>query len=98
MMRERIRTVGISVMLEHPAALALAAKSEVKNNNAPPNSLRASNTEKTEDDWAADGNLMDFQAQDATQAGTKRKGASYNFDLGIESFKAISEEGLLNES
>lgn len=95
MMREKIRTVGISAMLEHPAAVTYAAHQEAKEVDAPPNVLRAK--DGSEDDWATDGSLKGEDIRDPRKTisvGAKRRGASYNYDLGIESISAVSEDGL----
>jgi NADH dehydrogenase [ubiquinone] 1 alpha subcomplex assembly factor 1 len=91
MMREKIRTVGVSAMLEHPAAATYAAKLEVET-DSPPRALRS--REEAEDDFGSDGKLILEDETTAKNVGSRRRGASYNFDLGIESISAISEEGL----
>ncbi|UZJ51763.1 hypothetical protein CBS101457_001083 [Exobasidium rhododendri] len=97
MMREKIRTVGLSTMLEHPASVTYTAgkSAEIVEANSPPNALRSKGG--VEDDFGSDGNLIgedDRPSRETANVGVKRRGASYNFDLGIESISAISEEGL----
>lgn len=99
MMRERIRTVGISVMLEDPPLGHLTPKNEarVEVKDKVPGALKQQQTSEEEDDWAADGNLKldstSGQPPQQTLRGSRR-GASYNFDLGIERIEAIGESDL----
>lgn len=93
MMREKIRTVGISVVLEAP----LVDTQTAKDSNTPPGVLRAKETGQDESDWAIDGKLQDSEPRDSqatTSVGASRRGVSYNFDLGVHIIAAISEEGL----
>lgn len=88
MMREKIRTVGISAVLDVPVPPS-ASKPPTK--DAPPPVLsRSSSSEKQEDDWAVDGDLRAEGEEDSPVRGSKR-GATYNFDLGLESLYAIGE-------
>ncbi|PWN89841.1 NADH:ubiquinone oxidoreductase complex I intermediate-associated protein 30 [Acaromyces ingoldii] len=90
MMREKIRTVGISVVLENPPLGNLAsrpAQGEGQKKDQVPGALKQA---QKEGEWVLDG---DLEASLETLRGSKR-GASYNFDLGIERIEAISEEAL----
>lgn len=97
MMRERIRTIGISVMLEHPASIvASAEKMKEASINTPPEALRS--RDFVEDERVEDKNLTTIEEQEERERtisiATKRRGTSYNYDLGIESLSAISEEAI----
>jgi len=91
MMREKIRTVGISAVLDVPVPPS-ASKPPTK--DAPPSALskssRTSQTEQQEDDWAVDGDLRAEGEEDGPVRGSKR-GATYNFDLGLETVYAVGE-------
>lgn len=91
MMREKIRTVGISAVLDVPVPPS-ASKPPTK--DAPPSALsrgsRSSSTEAQEDDWAVDGDLRGDSGESEAMRGSKR-GATYNFDLGLESVYAVGE-------
>ncbi|GAC96140.1 complex I intermediate-associated protein [Pseudozyma hubeiensis SY62] len=90
MMREKIRTVGISAVLDVPVP---PSASKPPSQDAPPSALsRKSDGEQQqqEDDWAVDGDLRGEGGEDAPVRGSKR-GATYNFDLGLESVYAVGE-------
>lgn len=97
MMREKIRTVGVSVMLEHPAlGVASADKIKEASNNTPPKALQS--RDFVEDERVVDEESAAIEEQQEKQRtisiATKRRGASYNYDLGIERISAISEEAI----
>ena len=88
MMREKIRTVGISAVLDVPVP---PSASKPPSKDAPPSALSRSSrasTEAEEDDWAVDGDLRGGEEEPVR--GSKR-GATYNFDLGLESVYAVGE-------
>lgn len=76
-MREKIRTVGISAVLDVPVP---PSASKPPSKDAPPSAL-------SRDDWAVDG---DLKLEGEELRGSKR-GATYNFDLGLESVYAVGE-------
>ncbi|KAJ1028533.1 hypothetical protein NDA16_001699 [Ustilago loliicola] len=85
MMREKIRTVGISAVLDVPVP---PSASKPPSKDAPPSALsRSSRKEEEEDDWAVDGDLK----LDGKEARGSKRGATYNFDLGLESVYAVGE-------
>ncbi|SOV04668.1 related to complex I intermediate-associated protein CIA30 precursor, mitochondrial [Ustilago sp. UG-2017a] len=84
MMREKIRTVGISAVLDVPVP---PSASKPPSEDAPPSTLSRSSRKEGEDDWAVDG---DFKLDGKEVRGSKR-GATYNFDLGLESVYAVGE-------
>lgn len=87
-MREKIRTVGISAVLDMPVP---PAASKTLSKDAPPSALsRSSRTTEQEDDWAIDGDLRADGGEETAVRGSKR-GATYNFDLGLESVYAVGE-------
>ncbi|SNX83059.1 related to complex I intermediate-associated protein CIA30 precursor, mitochondrial [Melanopsichium pennsylvanicum] len=87
MMREKIRTVGISAVLDVPVP---PSASKPPSKDAPPSTLsRGSRQTEDEDDWAVDGDLKTNDGEEAMR-GSKR-GATFNFDLGLESIYAIGE-------
>ena len=97
MMREKIRTVGISVMLEHPASSAGELEKVSQSSDAAPQALRASRETVINSQSDADSPATEATrnaAATTTPVATKRRGASYNFDLGIDTISAISEEAL----
>lgn len=82
-------------MLEHPAATSYATDKDANKpiSNAPPDALRSK--DYLADNANADGEIIEEQSGPTTvSAGVKRKGQSYNFDLGIERISSVSEEGL----
>lgn len=83
-MREKIRTVGISAVLDVPVP---PSASKPPSKDAPPSTLSRSSRKEGEDDWAVDG---DFKLDSEEVRGSKR-GATYNFDLGLESVYAVGE-------
>lgn len=92
MMREKIRTVGISAVLDVPVP---PSASKPPSKDAPPSALsRSSSRSKEEaaeeDDWAVDGDLRGDGGEEGPARGSKR-GATYNFDLGLESVYAVGE-------
>ena len=88
MMREKIRTIGISAVLDVPVPPS-ASKPPTK--DAPPSALsRSSRKSEEEDDWAIDGDLRADEDVEGPVRGSKR-GATFNFDLGLESLYAIGE-------
>ena len=87
MMREKIRTVGISVMLEHPAAVSYANEKRAQEDNS---SAEKNVDDKFTDDFA----LEEKEEAETVPAATKRRGSSYNFDLGVERITCMSEEGI----
>ncbi|SPO23324.1 related to complex I intermediate-associated protein CIA30 precursor, mitochondrial [Ustilago trichophora] len=88
MMREKIRTIGISAVLDVPVP---PSASKPPSKDAPPSALsRSSRRTEEEDDWAVDGDLRADGGEDGPVRGSKR-GATYNFDLGLESVYAIGE-------
>lgn len=89
MMREKIRTVGISAVLDVPVP---PSASTPPNKDAPPSALSRSSRRSIdeEDDWAMDGNLHAEGGEEHAIRGSKR-GATFNFDLGIEKVYAIGE-------
>ncbi|KDN41344.1 NADH:ubiquinone oxidoreductase complex I intermediate-associated protein 30 [Tilletiaria anomala UBC 951] len=103
MMRERIRTVGISVMLEAPsfpvyAVSSLAAAKAGQQSGAPASLLKTSRSaaedKLSEDDWGTDGSLTNTAKKNdagyvAPAVRGRRRGQTYNFDLGIESAVAL---------
>ncbi len=110
MMRERIRTIGISVVLEGPTFPL--GKREGGGSPAAPSALRKRAEQQNapaegESDWAADGGLQSATSEDgaaSVQRGSargSRRGHTFNFDLGIEeafaagSIEEIEAEGLL---
>ncbi|CCF53246.1 hypothetical protein NDA11_006644 [Ustilago hordei] len=84
MMREKIRTVGISAVLDVPVP---PSASKPPSKDAPPSTLSRSSRKEGEDDWAVDG---DFKLDGEEVRGSKR-GTTYNFDLGLESVYAVGE-------
>ncbi|CBQ72031.1 related to complex I intermediate-associated protein CIA30 precursor, mitochondrial [Sporisorium reilianum SRZ2] len=90
MMREKIRTVGISAVLDVPVP---PSASKPPSKDAPPSALSRSSRstdEAQEDDWAVDGDLRADGGEEGPIRGSKR-GATYNFDLGLESVYAVGE-------
>lgn len=79
MMRESIRTIGISAILDNPI-LDLPQENQTPDpvDTSPPGLLRREEAASN---------------QTAIVRGSRR-GASYNFDLGVESIGALSEDGL----
>ncbi|KAN0063156.1 hypothetical protein ACQY0O_004320 [Thecaphora frezii] len=84
MMREKVRTVGISAVLDVPTP---PSASSAPKKDAPPSSL--SKPVEREDDWAVDGDLRNDHPEAAVR-GSKR-GTTFNFDLGLEAVYAIGE-------
>lgn len=84
--------MGISVMLEHPASVTDSVEQVKTAEDAAPKALRA--TQDTVVNTWSDADSPAAEATKTTPVATKRKGASYNFDLGIDSIAAISEEAL----
>ncbi|PWZ00453.1 NADH:ubiquinone oxidoreductase complex I intermediate-associated protein 30 [Testicularia cyperi] len=98
MMREKIRTVGVSAVLDVPVP---PSASQVPNKDAPPSALsRGTNTagsqQQQSDDWAVDGDLRSEGQEETLRRGSKR-GASFNFDLGLEAVYAVGELEELDE-
>ena len=85
-MREKIRTVGISAVLDVPVP---PSASQPPSKDAPPSALSRKSRTEEEDDWAVDGDLKADGGEEAMR-GSKR-GSTYNFDLGLESVYAIGE-------
>lgn len=91
MMREKIRTIGISAVLDVPVP---PSASKPISKDAPPSALskgpRKMNTDEQEDDWAVDGELRGEGGDGVAVRGSKR-GSTFNFDLGLESVYAVGE-------
>ncbi|EPQ28728.1 uncharacterized protein PFL1_03532 [Pseudozyma flocculosa PF-1] len=90
MMREKIRTVGISAVLDVPTP---PSANPAPRKDSPPSALSrdvSRRSDDAEDDWAVDGGLRSDGGVDEAQRGSKR-GTTFNFDLGIESVHAIGE-------
>jgi NADH dehydrogenase [ubiquinone] 1 alpha subcomplex assembly factor 1 len=76
MMREKIRTVGISAVLSSPTR---PSSNQMSAQGVSPLSKRQVVDEG--DDWGPDG---EFLAPEELGKRGARRGGSYNFDLGIE--------------
>jgi len=98
MMRERIRTIGISVVLE-PPTFHLAPKLAAGRPAGAPSALRkredgadsAEASAQAEEDWAKDGGFKgsaEAKQPESARRGSRR-GTTFNFDLGIEEVFAI---------
>lgn len=88
MMREKIRTVGISAVLEPPSLGDLESQSGQGANAGAPDVLRQ---QQNEEDTSS------RESQATQTAAGSRRGAKYNFDLGIEKIEMLSEEALEEE-
>ncbi|PWN53825.1 NADH:ubiquinone oxidoreductase complex I intermediate-associated protein 30 [Violaceomyces palustris] len=88
MMREKIRTVGISVILESPSPPS-AQNPQSQSSSSPPQILQRQSRNTEEDDWARDGSLRTFVHGEA-QRGSKR-GQTFNFDIGLEAVYAVAD-------
>lgn len=86
MMREKIRTVGISTVLDLPNPPSASPAPAPSSSSGPPSALSKSSTEG---DWAVDGALRQGQ-EEALERGSKR-GATFNFDIGIQAIYAVGE-------
>lgn len=105
MMRQAVRTVGISCILEAPrppgpdANAAPAEKSDV---NGAPSALRGGGASITqaaeaaeaapregEDDWGRDGTIRPSDQPDASPLRGLKRGQSFRFDLGLMGAKAV---------
>lgn len=83
MMREKIRTIGISAVLELPSLAELEAAGTGSKSTALPNALKQGTDALAE------------RAEPTTEtARGSRRAVTFNFDLGIERIEAISEEAL----
>lgn len=85
--------MGISVMLEHPASVTESVEKVKTAEDSTPKALRAAHQDTVVNTWS-DADSPAAEATKTTPVATKRRGASYNFDLGIDSIAAISEEAL----
>lgn len=85
MMREKLRTVGVSVVLETPNLDNLKPANTQNSQGSAPNALRSQTS-------AEEGGKE--RSQIATGS---RRGIKYNFDLGIEHIEAISDDALIEE-
>lgn len=85
MMREKLRTVGVSVALELPNLDNLKPANTENSRGSAPNVLR-SQTESEEG-----------EKERPQIAKGSRRGIKYNFDLGIEHIEAISDDALNEE-
>lgn len=93
MMREKVRTIGISVVLETPHLhLVPRAVDGIKTGSqAPPAALQRQSTRlQDQDDFGSDGSLRSASAVEEGEAAVRgrRRGQTFNFDLGIESVYA----------
>lgn len=85
MMREKLRTIGVSVVLESPNLDNLKPAKTENSRGSAPDALRSqTNSEEGEEERAQ-------------VAKGSRRGIKYNFDLGIEHIEAISDDALLEE-
>lgn len=96
-MREKIRTVGISVVLDAPVPPSSVSSSSQSSTS--PSSLKRSPAE--EDDWARDGDLRGPGSKPNASTGSgsgvtlgglergSKRGRAFNFDLGVESVWAV---------
>lgn len=84
MMRQKVRTVGVSAVLDTPSP---PSASQPPSKDAPPSVLsRGSNSEQHDQDSLA----SEAKERDAPQRGSKRH-ATHNFDIGVEAVYAVGE-------
>lgn len=106
-MREAIRTVGISAILELPSVNfteygTAQGKEDPVETAGPPGALRRDDGASASTNTLSDSMVRQKAAAGGpsaaagatTTARGSRRGASYNFDLGIESISAITEDAL----